>query len=102
MNDTEAKANGGAPLKDERQPRQPLQSTIEFIGDFDVVQAVGVDLSEGGLGFEIDQPLAFELRYVMEGVVHQRRVQLTWVRLLEQGHCRCGFRFAEPVPSPVL
>lgn len=79
-----------------RLERQPLTATIEFIGDFDVVQATGIDLSSGGICFEVAAPLDFEMRLAVEGVTRRYRAHLVWTRELEGGRCRMGFRFVTP------
>lgn len=84
---------------DPRTQRAELQTAIEFIGDFDVLQAEGVDLSEGGIGFELRQPLPFEMRFVFDGRPRQHRAHLVWMKLTEGGGCRCGFKFDLPEAS---
>jgi hypothetical protein len=76
-----------------REERQPLQADIEFIGDFDIVQARGVDVSSRGICFEVDAPLAFEMKVNMSGSAREYRAQLVWMRQLDGERCRLGFRF---------
>lgn len=83
---------------DPRSSREKLQTAIEFIGDFDVVQAEGIDLSPGGIGFELGQPLLFEMRFTFGGQARQHRAHLVWMKLLDEGGCRCGFKFDNPAP----
>ncbi|MCC7265375.1 MAG: PilZ domain-containing protein [Candidatus Latescibacteria bacterium] len=85
---------------DPRTDRAELQTAIEFIGDFDVLQAEGVDLSEGGIGFELRHPLFFEMHFTFDGRARQHRAHLVWMKLTDEGGCRCGFKFDAPAPSP--
>lgn len=102
MTNLESSAPEGGGGSSGRQSRRTLRTVLEFVGDFDVVQATGVDLSEGGICFELDQALGFELRFEVGGAVHQRRACLVWAKPLDGGGCRCGFRFLGPAPDPEL
>lgn len=80
-----------------RSERQPLQTRIEFIADFDVVTAEGFDVSVSGICFETGQPLAFEMQFEVNGSRERRRAHLVWVR--PQGdRTRLGLRFVEAEP----
>jgi hypothetical protein len=83
-----------------RQPRKEIDADIEFIADFDVVHAEGIDLSEGGICFEVNRDLPFEMQFELEGERHEKRANLVWVRRRNDGRIRLGFRFAPPKPSP--
>ncbi len=76
-----------------REERQPLPADIEFIGDFDILQARGVDVSSRGICFEVDSPLVFEMKVNMAGAAREYRAQLVWMRQLDGERCRLGFRF---------
>ena len=86
----------------DRQEREALQTDIEFIGDFDIVVASGVDLSDGGICFELAEGLPFEMRFSLDGTAHQKRAQLIWVKRLEGGQYRFGFTFLPSEPYPVV
>jgi hypothetical protein len=66
---------------------------IESIADFDLIRAHGVNLSETGIAFEVDQPPAFEMRFKMEGRVRTHGAQLMWMKRQPEGNYRFGFRF---------
>jgi hypothetical protein len=85
-----------------RPSRQPLQTRIEFIADFDVVAATGLDLSSGGICFESGQPLPFEMQFEIAGQQERRRAHLVWARPLADGGSRLGLRFVESEPFPTL
>jgi hypothetical protein len=76
-----------------RSHRVELDTEIEFVGDFDIVKAYGVNLSESGICFELEDSLLFEMRFARQGKVEQRRAQLIWVKNVEGGRSRVGFRF---------
>ena len=76
--------------------REALDADIECIGYFDVVQARGIDLSSGGICFEITQPMLFDMRFELQGQNHSCRGHLVWVRPATDGAYRLGFKFVEP------
>ena len=83
----------------QRLPRMPLDSKIEFIGDFDVALATGVDISESGVAFEVDHDLPFEMRFVEDGQPRMRRARCVWMRRKPEGGCQFGLEFIEPEPG---
>ena len=86
-----------------RQPRREIQADIEFIADFDLVRAEGIDLSEGGICFEVGRDLPFEMRFELAGRRREKRANLVWVRRIEDGRYRLGFQFLPPdEPDPVF
>ena len=93
--DTPAAENGAR-----QAPRQNLVTDIEFIGDFDLVQAQGVDISKTGISFYLDEALPFEMRFTIQGVDHQYRARLVWVKRQPDGGFRCGLQFVPPEEHP--
>ncbi len=83
-----------------RTPRKPFNADIEFIADFDILEAKGIDLSAGGVGFEVDGDLPFEMRFTAQGKEHHYRAHLIWAERLEEGGCRLGFKFVAPGTEP--
>ncbi len=61
------KENGAESLAEtsgsSRQLRRKLQAEIKFIGDFGLLEASGVNLSEGGICFEMEGEIPFELEF---------------------------------------
>ena len=88
------------PLK-ERAPRQPLHSKIELVGDFDILEAEGVDISESGICFELKTPLYFDMRFVCDedGTCVEKCARLIWVKQEGKGRSRLGFSFVEKEPE---
>ena len=79
-----------------RSERLPLSARIEFIGDFDLLEAEGVDQSETGICFELGRPLPFDMQFMTDGELVSRRARLIWVKQLEGGRSRLGLRFIDP------
>lgn len=82
-----------------RSQRLPLDARIEFIGDFDVALARGVDHSAGGLCFELDDDLPFEMRFSLDGQEQMRRARCVWLRRKPEGGYFIGLEFIEPEPG---
>ena len=83
-----------------RAPRKELDTEIEFIADFDIVQAKGINISDSGICFELNQDLPFEMQFKSGEEVHRFRAHLIWVKRLPQGGYRLGLQFVPPVPFP--
>lgn len=90
---------GGSSSPVERPPRLPLESDVEFMGDFDILRARGVNISEQGICFEIREELPFEMRFTLHGQTQIRRAHCVWVRRLPAGGCHLGLRFVPPKPE---
>ena len=84
----------------ERMPRYPMEADIEFIGDFDIINAKGVNISSGGICLMLSEDLPFEMQFEQDGRMQQRRAYLIWLRRLETGGYHFGFKFVEEQPSP--
>lgn len=84
----------------QRLPRASMDAKIEFIGDFDVALASGVDISDSGVAFEVDYDLPFEMRFVVDGQPRTRRARCVWMRRKPEGGCQFGLEFIEPEPGP--
>jgi len=82
-----------------RYPRVKLNATIEFIGHFDSVQAKGINFSEGGICFELNEALPFDLSFVHEGETHNRCAHLIWMKRFPDGGYRFGLQFVPAATS---
>lgn len=78
-----------------RARRTGLPVEVEFIGDFDVVRAQGVNISKTGICFEVCDALPFEMRFSHAGTYQCYRAHLAWMKRLPDGGQRFGFAFAE-------
>jgi len=85
-----------------RAPRRPLDSEIEMIGDFDIIEAEGVDISESGICFELKRPLYFFMRFPYNGAIIERYARLIWVKQNNKGFSRLGFQFEQPKQGPMV
>ena len=80
----------------QRHERKKLEADIEFIGDFDIVAASGVDISAGGICFEVSHPLPFDMKISIGGEKHIYRAYLVWVKSTGGDNYRLGFEFISP------
>jgi len=79
-----------------RPNRAEFDADIEFIGDFDIVQARGINISSGGICFEISAPLSFDMRFNCQGDECIRNAHLVWMKSASDDRYQLGFRFAAP------
>ncbi len=86
-------------VKSREFPRIPLDARISFIGEFDIVEALGVNLSAGGICIEMKDDMYYEMKFENEGSEIFRRARLVWSRRLEKGGCRLGLEFVEDMPQ---
>lgn len=97
--------SGGA--VQQRSKREPFHAGIECIGDFDILNAEGIDLSDGGICFELSAPLPFEMRFETteedgDKTPEEHRAHLVWIRELDEGRFRLGFRFVPRIEDPLI
>ena len=99
--DTDAgEQTSGVPEPDEfRSDRRDIEAEIKFIGDFGLTQASAVNLSPGGMCFEVAEEIPFEMEFELEGEVHQHRAHLVWMKPTESGGSQLGFRFVPPAST---
>ena len=76
-----------------RPPRVGFNANIDVKGDFDTLEAQGINLSHGGICFECSQPLAFDMHFAFEDKPHDGKAELVWSRHMEKDKYRFGFRF---------
>jgi len=84
----------------ERMPRYPLNARIECVGDFDVVNALGVNISDGGICLKLSGDLPFEMQFEHEGRRVRRRAHLVWLKRHESEGYHSGFKFVDDEPFP--
>ena len=75
-----------------RSERSSLEAQIEFIGDFDIVEASGVDMSDGGICFDMSGALCFDMKVTTSDWEQIQRANLAWIKRLESGY-RFGFEY---------
>ena len=49
-----------------RSTRNEIETTIQLIGDFGLVEAKGLDLSDGGIGFELEDDIPFDMEFEVD------------------------------------
>jgi len=81
----------------DRPPRHILKSEVELAGEFDVLEAEGVDISDTGLCFDLRKPLIFDVRFMYKEKLHEKRCSLVWMKQIDNGSSRLGFHFQEPI-----
>ena len=82
-----------------RNDRRDIEAEIKFIGDFGLTQASAVNLSPGGMCFEVAEEIPFEMEFEFEGDVHQHRAHLVWMKPTGGGGSQLGFRFVPPAST---
>lgn len=78
-----------------RAARKRIKTDIEFIGDFDIIKAKGVDISVGGICFRISGNLPFEMRFKEDEKTVIKRAHLIWLKHLKQGGYKLGLKFVD-------
>lgn len=90
----EGELHGGEKEKSQRRaPRNELPTDIQLFSDRNLLKARGVNLSEGGVCFEIEEEIPYYMSFRHEGEVQQHRAQMIWMRRLSNGTSRFGFEF---------
>jgi hypothetical protein len=93
---------GQAPLMQQseadlaRARRAQFDADIEFISDFDIVQARGVNISSGGICFEICGALSFDMKFDIDGEERIRGANLVWMKSCPDNGYQLGFEFVSP------
>lgn len=83
-----------------RSPRRPINVDIEFIGDFDIVKAHGVNISSGGICLKLDKNMPFEMKLYQGNKQKTYRAELVWLKQLKSGEYHIGFKFIDDTPLP--
>lgn len=91
----EKENEGGDGLVKVRAARKPMHANIEFIGDFDLLEAEGVDISDSGICFELHTPLPFDMQFEQDGQRIRKHARLIWVKQLEGDRSRLGLHFID-------
>ena len=85
-----------------KQSSTKIETTIQFIGDFGLVKAKGLDISNGGIGFELEEDIPFDMEFEVDGDLHQHRAYTVWMQRLKNGCSRFGFQFKTGPTSSLL
>ena len=76
-----------------QQTRKKLNSDLEFIGDFDLIKAKVVNVSDSGICFKTKVNLPFEMRYQHNGQTVSRRAHLIWLKHEKKSGYIFGLKF---------
>ena len=85
-----------------RSTRKEIETAIQLIGDFGLVEAQGLDLSDSGIGFELAEDIPFDMEFEVDGNLHQHRAHMVWMQRLDHGRSRLGFQFIAAPTSSLL
>jgi hypothetical protein len=91
-------ASGPEAKKAERRvsaARREFDAELEFIGDFDIISAKGINISKTGIAFMVNEPLEFDMKIEVPGGFRQHRGRLVWVQSDDDGGTRLGLQFVE-------
>ena len=61
-----------------------------------------LDLSNGGIGFELEEDIPFDMEFEIAGNLHQHRAYMVWMQRLENGCSHFGFQFITGPTSSLL
>ena len=82
-----------------RSERVPLEASIEFFVDADIIRASSVDVNQTGINFSTPEPLPISMRIEVDGEREERMGQLVWARKTPEGSMRYGLVFTSDEPS---
>ncbi len=68
-----------------RHPRVPIDARIEFIVDADLIEAQGINLSDGGIAMLLPESIPVLLRYKMDGETIERAARVVHAQRQESG-----------------
>lgn len=76
-----------------RTERKPVRAEVEFyVGDA-IMKAISVNVSEGGIRFDMEEPIKICLRMEMDGQLINREAQIVWARRMPTGGVTYGFEY---------
>jgi len=76
-----------------RGPREELNAQIELAAEVDVINGEGINISEGGVSFAIEEELVFDIMFESNGEVYRGNADLAWFKRLKDGGCHLGFEY---------
>ena len=85
-----------------RSTRNEIETAIQLTGDFGLVEAKGLDLSDSGIGFELEDDIPFDIEFEVDGDLHQHRAHMVRMQRLDNGRSRFGFQFIAAPTSSLL
>ena len=76
-----------------RSDRKKLTADIEFFGDFDLIKAKTLNISDSGICFMTSKSLPFEMRFEHNGQTVSRRANLIWLKHENKSGFNFGLKF---------
>ena len=86
--------NQGERRQDERKPSE---NPVKFIMEGDVINAVSVDISDGGIRLDTERALEISLRFGEDEKTHE--ATLVWARRKLDGGVTYGFEYVSGPPK---
>ena len=80
----------------QREPRVSLKADVDVTNRFGGFNAHAVDRSDGGFCLEFFEPLPFEMTLRDEDQEHVYNGSMVWMRAMDEGGYRLGFKLKPP------
>lgn len=76
-----------------RSGRIPLIADVDLVLDANILKAMTVDISDTGVRIDMREPLEVSIRFVVDGELQDRRVQLARAMRTPDGCMAYGFEY---------
>ena len=83
-------------LHPQREPRVSLKADVDVTNRVGGFNAHAVDRSDGGFCLEFFEPLPFEMTLRDEDQEHVYNGSMVWMRAMDEGGYRLGFKLKPP------
>ncbi len=80
-----------------KHDRKPSDNPVEFVIAGDVINAVSVDISDGGIRLDTERPMVITLRFGDGGESYD--ASLVWARRTLAGGVTYGFEYLPAAPT---
>jgi len=77
-----------------RSEREPFITDVDLVVGAEVIQAMTVDLSDTGLRIDMDRPLNVRIRFLVDGVLVDRKAQFARAEKTPDGGMTYGIEFS--------
>jgi len=78
-----------------KEPRNRIQTNVEFYILADIVKAKTVNISDTGVRFDTEKALDIEMRFKKDGKEEDHTARLCWAEQLPDGSFTYGFEFID-------
>jgi hypothetical protein len=76
--------------------RKKIEEQARFDVDLKAIEATLVDVSDGGLRFDVTGPVRAKLRMKVNGIETIYDARLVWTKNYTDGHTAIGLEFSRP------